>query len=461
MVAGGAMRERTTIYGVAELAGVSVATVSRVVRGLPGVSERTAAAVRSAVEQLGYVPSGPAQGLANRRTGVLGLIFPDLDDPTTDAGHETLLYCDEVIRGAERAARSSGRAILIAATHRSSDPGLVTSVAAKVDGLVVLARSVGRSELKSLAAQLPVVLLAGRRSVTNADLVMADNEGGCHALTTHLIDHHRCRNVVFLGGPSDSPDGAARLAGFRRAMAEAGREVTRASVWRGDFTEAAGRRAALQLFGSDDFGSDDRGSDDRGSDGSGTEDRSTDGDVPAAGDGAGRAGVPLGGWPADREAVAGASAGGGRRRSDNGLHRHPSLGRSRPAAPQPDGVDGIVAGNDQMAIGAISALTDMGVSVPGDVAVGGFDDIQLSRLMSPALTTVRQPMRDLGRQSVELLVERLADPGGRRRSVTLPTQLLVRASCGCAAPWAYSQTTSPHVPPGTGEISGALTLLTN
>ncbi len=449
------MRERTTIYGVAELAGVSVATVSRVVRGLPGVSERTAAAVRSAVEQLGYVPSGPAQGLANRRTGVLGLIFPDLDDPTTDAGHETLLYCDEVIRGAERAARSSGRAILIAATHRSSDPGLVTSVAAKVDGLVVLARSVGRSELKSLAAQLPVVLLAGRRSVANADLVMADNEGGCHALTTHLIDHHRCRNVVFLGGPSDSPDGAARLAGFKRAMAEAGREVTRTSVWRGDFTEAAGRRAALQLFGGDD-----RGTDQVGTDEGGTDEGGTDGDIPA-GSGGGRAGIPLGGWRADRQAAAGASAGGVQRRSASGLHRHPSVGRGRPAAPRPDWVDGIVAGNDQMAIGAISALTDMGVSVPGDVAVGGFDDIQLSRLMSPALTTVRQPMRDLGRQSVELLVERLADPGGRRRSVTLPTQLLVRASCGCAAPWAYSQTTSPHVPPGTGEISGAFTLLTN
>ncbi len=364
------MRRRTTIYGVAEMAGVSVATVSRVVRGLPGVSERTAAAVRAAVAQLEYVPSGSAQSLASRRTGVIGLIFPDLDDPTSDSGHETLLYCDEVIRGAERAARLSGRAILIAATHRSSDPALVSSVAAKVDGLVILARSVAGPELRTLASQMPVVLLAGRRSIPNADLVSADNEGGCHTITSHLIKDHGCRNLVFLAGPPDSPDGTTRMAGFKRAMAEGGLEVTQSNIWRGNFTEAAGRRAAYELFAK-----------------------------------------KIGLRNADHSTAS--------RSSGDNL-------KSKMGIP-----DGLVAGNDQMAIGATTALSELGLAVPGDVAVGGFDDIQLSRLVTPSLTTVRQPMRDLGKQSVEMLVERLSGARSTRKVATLATQLVVRASCGC------------------------------
>ncbi|MFF0448926.1 LacI family DNA-binding transcriptional regulator [Streptomyces sp. NPDC004609] len=87
--------------------------------------------------------------------------------------------------------------------------------------------------------------------------------------------------------------------------------------------------------------------------------------------------------------------------------------------------------NDQMAVGALHALEGRGVRVPGDMAVTGFDGIPLSRLVRPALTTVRQPMRRLGEEAVELLVQRLRDRTREPDSLMLPVSVVRRASCGC------------------------------
>jgi len=94
-------------------------------------------------------------------------------------------------------------------------------------------------------------------------------------------------------------------------------------------------------------------------------------------------------------------------------------------------VDAIVCGNDQMAIGVIRALTAAGVRVPEDVAVVGFDDIYPGALWEPPLTTVRQPMRALGERASSRLFERIADPSLPTMLEVLPTELVVRASCGC------------------------------
>jgi len=93
----------------------------------------------------------------------------------------------------------------------------------------------------------------------------------------------------------------------------------------------------------------------------------------------------------------------------------------------------IVCGNDEMAIGALAALRSLRLRVPGDVAVTGFDDIAATRHVRPALSTVRQPMRELGEQSVRVLLSRIADPGPAQNSVVLPTKIVVRGSCGCRA----------------------------
>ena len=91
----------------------------------------------------------------------------------------------------------------------------------------------------------------------------------------------------------------------------------------------------------------------------------------------------------------------------------------------------IVCGNDEMAIGALIALRGGRLRVPADVAVTGFDDIAAAHHVQPGLTTVRQPMRELGEQSVRMLLGRLADPAAPRQSLTLPTRTVIRRSCGC------------------------------
>jgi LacI family transcriptional regulator len=103
------------------------------------------------------------------------------------------------------------------------------------------------------------------------------------------------------------------------------------------------------------------------------------------------------------------------------------------AGPRRDLPEAIVCGNDQMAIGAMRELKTAGLTVPGDVAVVGFDDMHLGALLAPALTTVHQPMRLLGERACARLLERIADPALPRRVEQLPTRLIVRESCGCAA----------------------------
>jgi LacI family transcriptional regulator len=93
--------------------------------------------------------------------------------------------------------------------------------------------------------------------------------------------------------------------------------------------------------------------------------------------------------------------------------------------------EAVVCGNDQMAVGAIHVLTAHGLRVPEDVAVVGFDDIPLARHLSPTLTTVRQPSRQLGAVAVETLVALLEGAHLAKRDIMLPTELIVRGSCGC------------------------------
>ena len=84
-----------------------------------------------------------------------------------------------------------------------------------------------------------------------------------------------------------------------------------------------------------------------------------------------------------------------------------------------------------MAMGAMRELQAVGIRVPADIAVTGFDDIHLGALLTPSLTTVRQPMRLLGERACSFLLERIADPALPRRAERLPTELIVRESCGC------------------------------
>lgn len=340
------MADRSTIYQVAERSGVSTATVSRVMADGRGFSSATRQRVLAAASDLGWIPSGPARGLAMRRARIVGLLFPDLGQPSRE-DEESPLFVDQVIRGAERAATAVGDAVLIAATRCASGRELAFAVAGKTDGLVVMARSLAEDDIAALSQRVPVVVLASHGARGGQDFISADSRGGCRAITTHLIQVHGHTDLAFLAGPPDSPDSGERFAGFCDALRQAGLRVPDSAAAVGDFTAAGGRRAVAALL-----------------------------------------------------------AEGGRPRA-------------------------VVCGNDEMALGALAALRAARLRVPADVAVTGFDDIAVARHTRPALTTVRQPMRELGEKSVQLLLARIADPEAPRQSVELPTQLVVRRSCGC------------------------------
>jgi LacI family transcriptional regulator len=239
--------EAPTIYQVAREAGVSIATVSRALRRPGDLRPATRDRVLRAVADLGYVPSGPAHGLATGRTRVLGLARAGVSDAEVEEGHETLLFSDEVLRGMERSARLAGYAVLLAA---ADDAGrrFDLELAAKTDGMVVLARTMPAEELERLARRVPVVLAAGSGTPAGVDRVSVANAEGTAAVTAHLVQEHGADRLAFLGGPTDSPDAAARFQGYRAALAGARRPAPDRPDAVGDFTEAGGRAAMRALL---------------------------------------------------------------------------------------------------------------------------------------------------------------------------------------------------------------------
>ncbi len=241
------------MYDVAERANVSIATVSRVYRNPDTVREQTRERVLAVARELGYVPSGNARGLASRTTGVLGLCFPDYADPdvendeTADFDQQTL-YADEITRGMERAARRHGYALLIAASLAGGPESLVSTVAGRVDGFAVLARTVATEDLELISRRLPVVMIAGPREIDHLDHLEVANLDGEFALTTHLIAAHGLRRLAFVGGGADSPDAQARFVGYQQALRTAGLPVPAEPDIRGDFTQAEGRTATRRLL---------------------------------------------------------------------------------------------------------------------------------------------------------------------------------------------------------------------
>jgi LacI family transcriptional regulator len=247
------MRDTPTVYEVAERAGVSTATVSRVLSGRARVLPPARDKVLAAVAELGYVPSGAARDLAARRAGVLGLCFPDLaGDQDLAEGSDSIYWHDEVIRGMERAARRSGYAVLIAASHESDDVNLVLTVAGRSDGLVVLADTVPVPMLELIASRIPVVLLAagpGPGETANPpDHLSVANEQGTYEITAHLVDRHGYDHIAFVAGPPGSADSSRRFAGFRKALTERGLPAGQRPAFHGDFTSAGGRRAAAGIL---------------------------------------------------------------------------------------------------------------------------------------------------------------------------------------------------------------------
>ena len=227
-----------TIRDVARLAGVSVATVSRVVNGSDRVSPKTRQRVREVAGELDYWPNEAARSLTTRQTSALGVLLPDVYGE----------FFSEVIRGMDREARKSQHHLLLSSSHADSETILsaARSMRGRIDGLILMTPEDAALEpLGRIAERLPVVLLNPRNLSTGVSSVSIDNHGGALRATRHLIDlgHKRIATVK---GPKGNVDAEERLRGFRLALDSAGLES--AGEYEGAFTEPSGYRVALKIL---------------------------------------------------------------------------------------------------------------------------------------------------------------------------------------------------------------------
>jgi LacI family transcriptional regulator len=328
-------RERPSVYEVAQRAGVSIATVSRVLRGSAPVSEATRRRVLDAADELRWRPSRLARAFVEQAHGAIGIVFPDLAGP----------YYSLVIQGFEHQAVEHNRAVLILGTHgRPHADELVHDLADRVDGLVVMGRTVSDEFVAALERPgLPVVLLA-RPPVGSIPAVRAANVVAAESLAGHLIDHGY-HEIAFLGDPDLSPDVKQRWQGVRRALRRVGRTVPRHPIACGGLDVDHGYKAGLALL--------------------------SEGNAPRA----------------------------------------------------------VMCANDEVASGLLAAAEASGLRVPADLAVTGWDDTSMAGRLEPPLTTVRQPMRELGARAAAILFDRIE--GRSAASVVLRTSVVIRESCGC------------------------------
>src|SRR5438270_7729737 len=222
---------RVTIKEVAAQAGVSVATISRVLNGKGPVRETTSRRVMETCQALHFTPHGIARSLSLRRTHTVGLLLPDLHGE----------FFSEVIRGIDAEARRTGYHLLVSGFHsdRQEMIAVFRAVRGRVDGLIVMSPDREAAMLSShLPPSFPLVLL--NSTAGSARAITVDNYGGALAMIRHLQSFGHDR-IAFVKGPQENADAAERLRGYRESVAEA-IEID------GDFSEEAGYAAGAQLI---------------------------------------------------------------------------------------------------------------------------------------------------------------------------------------------------------------------
>ena len=329
---------RPRLQDVADQAGVSLATASRVLNGSsrqpgPELVER----VRAAASDLGYVVNAQAQALARSRTGLLGLVVQDISDP----------YFSTIAAGAQDAARASGHLVLLASTGRDpvAEREAVAAFAAhRVDAVVVAGTRWTTEDDAALAAELGAFVAAGGRSVIvgqpigDGHVVRPPNAAGARALAEALLAHGHTRFAV-LGGPGSVVTSRERAEAFVATVRAGGGVVD--EVLETEFSRDGGYAAGDDVAEL----------------------------VTAAPDGA----PPL----------------------------------------------CVFAVTDVMAIGAIARLRELGLEVPRDLRMAGFDDVPTLRDHVPGLTTVRIPLEEMGSLAVRAaVVETVTAPGASPTGTT-------------------------------------------
>lgn len=326
---------RVTIGDVAARAGVSIATVSRVVNGRYGVSRSTIDRVQAVIDELGYESSLVARSLRSRRTNVLGILVSDIEP-----------FSAELLKGVARAVRDTGFELVVYSRGMSGEGNWEQRYLSRLGGTLTDGIILVTPTVVEVTTAQPIVAVDPHVGSSTVPTVHSENYEGAVTATRHLLELGH-RRIGFLAGRRDLVSARRREEGFRHALAEAGIDVDDDLVHAGAFTTESSVEPALRLL--------------------------------------------------DR----------------------------------PDRPTAIFAANDLSAAQVIVTANDLGLSVPGDLSVVGFDNIPESALTDPPLTTIDQSIQAMGSTAVETLIELIEHPdrhGERPLHRTLPTRLVVRRS---------------------------------
>ncbi|MBM4467242.1 MAG: LacI family transcriptional regulator [Chloroflexi bacterium] len=335
-----------TLEEVAQLAGVSRSTVSRVVNDHPNVRPEVREQVWEVIRQVGYQPHAVARSLVTSRSHVIGMIIPEA---------VTTLFTDPffplLLRGATEACNSHQYQLMLSLFMANTDRQEIYQRILRsgyLDGAIVASASLDDPLIPNLLRdQIPFVSV-GRRPNERIHYVDADNINGARMAVEHLIRLGH-RRIATITGPLHMIAGQDRLSGYRQALEARGIPVEEGMIVEGDFTESGGTAAMQRLL---------------------------------------------------------------------------------PASPS-----AVFVASDTMAVGALKALRQANRRVPQDIALVSFDDIPIASAIEPALTTVRQGIEQMGSMAVEVLLsvlEASSEEETPAQRIVLPTELVIRASCGSA-----------------------------
>lgn len=335
------MTRRVTITDVAAEAGVSVATVSKVINGRDGIAAATAAHVQSVVDRLGYESSLVARGMRSHRTHAVGVLVAEFEPFST-----------EILKGAGSALADTGYALLAytgGASARTVRPGWERRYLSRLSGTLIDGAVLVTPTVVDPDAGVPVVAVDPHAGPGGMPSVDSDNLAGAMLAVRHLLDLDH-RRIGFLGGRRDLESSALREAGYVQALLDAGVTPDPALMHVAEYRRGAAYDATAAMLAL------------------------------------------------------------------------------------PDPPTAVFAANDVSAMGILDAAARLGVRVPDQLSVVGFDDIPESASTTPPLTTVRQEIQQLGAVAVRLLLDLLdgaADAGAPVGAATherLPTSLVVRGS---------------------------------
>lgn len=334
--------KRATLKDVAELAGVSKATVSYVLNDAKKpITEETRERVQKAIDKLGYVPNIGAASLSNNCSKLIGVVIPQ-----TEPGSQLMFrnsFYSEILSAIEYEARKKGYHIIISATD-VNESYMKLVMERNLDGVIVIGMFPDDFYQQFKKIEVPVVLIDSYCTDKYFHNIRIDDELGGFLVTKHAIDKGHKKIGFLTGQLHENGVIKKRLEGYKRALMEAGIEYDEKRIYEGTVDYETGRAIAHKIVANND-------------------------DITC-----------------------------------------------------------LVTTADVLAIGALKGFTEAGVSVPNDYSLVGFDDLEISRFISPGLTTVRQDISEKGSLATKLLFDTIENPKIESKDIVLPFSLVERGS---------------------------------